>query len=166
MWCQERSIWCSIAQWGKSSGEGRKWVRVDKGKQREEVDEEEAEDKSKDEGRLQKKARTDKEGGVEASVEQTAEVRAEADPEVEVEVRAEVSPEEHEEGEVREEESARPEPRVSSPEDGAALVVEAIRELTEVCRRGFDDMREELAGLWEDRALFRRVAEDYLQQRR
>ena len=67
---------------------------------------------------------------------------------------------------MREEELARPEPRASSPEDGAALVVEVIKELTEVCRQGFDNMREELAGLREDRALFRRVAEDYLQQRR
>ena len=162
VWCQERSVRCSIAQRGKSSGEGRKRARADKSKQREEVAEEE--DESEDEGRLRKKARTEDEGEVVASVEQETEVRAEAD--AEVEVRAEVSPEECEEGEVREEEPARPEPRASSPEDGATLVVEAIRELTEVCRRGFDDMREELAGLREDRALFRRVAEDYLQQRR
>ena len=135
-------------------GEGRKRAREDKGKEREEVGEEEAEDESEDEGRLQKKARTGDEGAVEASVEQTTEVRAEA------------SPEECKEGKVREEESARPEPRASLPEDGAALVVEAIRELTEVCRRTLDDMCEELAGLWKDRALFRRVAEDYLQQRR
>ena len=93
-------------------------------------------------------------------------MRAEANPEVQVEVRAEVSPEVREEGEVPREESARPEPQVSLPEDGAALVVEAIRELTEVCRRGFNDIRGELARLQEDRALFRRVAEDYLQQRR
>ena len=154
VWCQEWSVRCSIAQQGQSSGEGRRRVRADKGKEWEEVDEEEAEDESEDEGHLQKKARTGDEGGVEALVEQTTEVRAE------------VSSEEREEGEVREEESAHPEPRASLPEDGAALVIEAIRELTEVCCRGFDDMREELAGLWEDRALFRRVAEDYLQQRR
>ena len=127
---------------------------------------EEAEDESEDEGRLQKKARTENEGGVETSGEQTTEVRDKANPEVEVEVRAEVSPEVREEGEVPREESVHPEPRASLPEDGAALVIEAIRELTEVCRQGFNDMREELARLLEDRALFRRVAEDYLQQRR
>ena len=106
------------------------------------------------------------EGGVEASGEHTTEVRAKVDPEVQVEVRAEVSPEVWEEGEVPREELACTEPRASSLEDGAALFVEAIRELTKVCRRGFDDICGELAGLWEDRALFWRVAEDYLQQRR
>ena len=137
---------------------------MDKGKQREEVDE--AEDESKDEGHLQKKVGTENKGGVRTLGEQTTEVRAEANPEVEVEVRAEVSPEVREEGEVPREESARPEPWASSPEDGAALVIEVIRGLTEVCHRGFDNIPGELAELREDRALFQRVAEDYLQQRR
>ena len=88
-------------------------------------------------------------------------MRAEANPEV----RAEVSPEVQEKGEVPREESVHPEPWASSPEHGTALVVEAIRELTEVCHRGFDNICGELAGLQEDRALFWRVAEDYLQQR-
>ena len=161
IWCQERSVRCSIAQGGKGSGKVRKQARADKGKQREKVDEE-AEDESEDEGCLQKKARTENEGGVETLGKQMTEVRAKANPGVEVEVRAEVSPEVWEEGEVPREELAHLEPQASSPEDGAALVIEVIRELTEVCRRGFDDMREELAGLWEDRALFRRVTEDYL----
>ena len=54
VWCQEWSVRCSITQWGKSSGEVRKWARADKGKQWEEVDK--AEDESEDEGCLQKKA--------------------------------------------------------------------------------------------------------------
>ena len=165
VWCQEWSVRCSIAQRGRGLGEGRKRVRADKGKQWEKEDEE-AEDESEDEGRLQKKVRTENEGGVATLGEQTTKVRAEANPEVEVEVRAEASPEVQEEGEVLREESARPEPWASSPKDGIALVVEVIRELTEVCCQGFNDMGGELAGLQEDRALFWRVAEDYLQQRR
>ena len=49
--------------------------------------------------------------------------------------------------------------------DEAALVV-ALRELTEVCRRGFDDMREGLAELQEDSWILRTTAVEYLQERR
>ena len=47
----------------------------------------------------------------------------------------------------------------------AALVV-ALRELTEVCRRGFDDMREGLAELQEDSWILRTAAVEYLEERR
>ena len=103
VWCQERSVQCSIAQRGKGSGKVRKQARADKGKQREKVDEE-AEDESEDKGCLQKKAWTENEGGVETSGKQTTKVRAKANLGVEVEVRAEVSPEVREEGEVPREE--------------------------------------------------------------
>ena len=49
--------------------------------------------------------------------------------------------------------------------DEAALVV-ALRELTEVCRRGFDDMREGLAELREDSWLLRTAVVEYLEERR
>ena len=49
--------------------------------------------------------------------------------------------------------------------DEAALVV-ALWELTEVCRRGFDDMREGLAELREDSWILRTTAVEYLQERR
>ena len=47
--------------------------------------------------------------------------------------------------------------------DEAALVV-ALRELTKVCRRGFDDMREGLAELREDSWLLRTAAVEYLER--
>ena len=49
--------------------------------------------------------------------------------------------------------------------DEAALVV-ALWELTEVCRRGFDDMREGLAELREDSWILRTAAVEYLEERR
>ena len=49
--------------------------------------------------------------------------------------------------------------------DEAALVL-ALWELTEVCQRGFDDMREGLAELQEDSWILRTVAVEYLQERR
>ena len=49
--------------------------------------------------------------------------------------------------------------------DEAALVI-ALWELTEVCRRGFDDMREGLAKLREDSWILRTAAVKYLQERR
>ena len=49
--------------------------------------------------------------------------------------------------------------------DEAALVV-ALRELTEVCWRGFNDMREGLAELREDSWILRTAAVEYLEERR
>ena len=49
--------------------------------------------------------------------------------------------------------------------DEAAFVV-ALRELTEVCRQGFDDMREGLAELWEDSWILWTAAVEYLEERR
>ena len=54
--------------------------------------------------------------------------------------------------------------REARPEE-AALVV-ALRELTEVCRRGFDDMREGLAELREDSWILWTTAVEYLEERR
>ena len=50
------------------------------------------------------------------------------------------------------------------PEE-AALVV-ALWELTEVCRRGFDDMREGLAELREDSWILWTAVVEYLEERR
>ena len=49
--------------------------------------------------------------------------------------------------------------------DEAALVV-ALRELTEVCQRGFDDMQEGLAELREDSWILWTTAVEYLEERR
>ena len=49
--------------------------------------------------------------------------------------------------------------------DEAALVV-ALRELTEVCWQGFDDMREGLAELCEDSWILWAVVVEYLEERR
>ena len=49
--------------------------------------------------------------------------------------------------------------------DEATLVV-ALWELTEVCQRGFDDMREGLAELHEDSWILRTAAVEYLEERR
>ena len=49
--------------------------------------------------------------------------------------------------------------------DEAALVV-ALWELTKVCRRGFNDMREGLAKLREDSWILQTAAVEYLQERR
>ena len=54
--------------------------------------------------------------------------------------------------------------REARPEE-AALVI-ALQELTEVCRRGFDDMREGLAELQEDSWILRTAAVEYLEERR
>ena len=50
------------------------------------------------------------------------------------------------------------------PEE-ATLVV-ALWELTEVCQRGFDNMQEGLAKLWEDSWILCTVAVEYLEERR
>jgi hypothetical protein len=167
VWCQERSVRCSIAQRGKarrqSSGEKRK--RSEKGKEKETEVGSEVEESSGEEP-LAKKAKVagEVEGEVGGSpIAEAGPSGVARTPEVEgAGVQGEV-PEEAEE--VRGEEGgAQGEARRSK--SGAALVADAIRELTEVCRRGFDDMREGLAELREDSWLFRRVAEEYLNERR
>ena len=131
VWCQERSVWCSIAQRGRAgrtSGEKRK--RSEKGKEKAErsLDEEESSDKEL----LVKKARV-----AEVVAEDTPPVpelgsgEAEQPNEVVDRVEGEAEQPWVAEGLGQGVREARP--------DEAALVV-ALRELTEVCRRGFDDM--------------------------
>ena len=138
---------------GKASGEKRK--RSEKGKEKAEQTSDK--DESSDEEPLVKKARV-------------AEVIAEDTPPVpelgsgEVEQPNEVV--DRVEGEAEQ-------PRVVEGlgqgvrevrPDEAALVV-ALRELTEVCRRGFDDMREGLAELREDSWILRTAVVEYLEER-
>ena len=158
VWCQERSVWCSIAQRGrvgKSSGEKRK--RSEKGKEKAERTSDE--DLSWDEEPLVKKAKV-------------AEVVAEdTPPPVPESIKGET--EQHDEVEDRVEGGAE-QPRVveglgqgvreARPEE--ATLVLALRELTKVCRQGFDDMREGLAELREDSWILRTTAVEYLQERR
>ena len=142
VWCQERSVRCSIAQRGRAGkSTGKKRKRSEKGKEKAErtLDE----DESSDEEPLVKKAKV-----AEVVVEDTP-------PLVPASVEGEV--EQHDEVEDRVEGEAE-QPRVAEGlgqgvrevrPDEAALVV-ALQELTEVCRQGFDDMREGLAKLRED----------------
>ena len=132
VWCQEQSVWCSIAQRGqvgKSSGEKRK--RSEKGKEKAErtLDE----DLSSDEEPLVKKAKV-------------AEVVAEDTlPPVPESVKGEA--EQHDKVENRVEGDAE-QPRVAEglgqgvrearPEE--ATLVLALWELTKVCQQGFNDM--------------------------
>ena len=157
IWCQERSVRCSIAQRGrvgKTSGKKRK--RSEKGKEKAERASDE--DDSSDEEPLVKKARV-------------AEVVAEDTPPIpelgsgEVEQPNEVV--DRVEGEAEEPwvaEGLGQGAREARP-DEAALVV-ALRELTEVCWRGFDDMREGLAKLREDSWILRTAVVEYLEERR
>ena len=132
VWCQERSVRCSIAQrgWvGKTSGEKRK--RSEKGKEKAErtLDE----DDSSDEEPPSKKAKV-----AEVIVEDTPPPIPES---VEGEKRQLDEVEDREGGEAekpRVAEGLGQGAREARP-DEAALVV-ALRELTKVCRRGFDDM--------------------------
>ena len=158
IWCQEQSVRCSIAQqgWvGKSSGEKRK--RSKKGKEKAEGTSDE--DESSDKEPLVKKAKV-------------AEVVAKDTPPPVLEsIEGEV--EQHDRVDDRVEDEAE-QPRVAEglgqgarearPEE-AALVV-ALWELTKVCRRGFDNMREGLAELQEDSWILRTAAVEYLEERR
>ena len=157
VWCQERSVWCSIAQqgWaGKTSGEKRK--RSEKGKEKAEQTLDE--DESSDEEPLVKKAKV-----AEVVAEDTPPVPEFASGEVEqpnkVEDRVEAEAEQP-----RVAEGLGQGAREARPEE-AALVI-ALRELTKVCQRGFDDMREGLAELQEDSWILRTVAVEYLEERR
>ena len=158
VWCQERSVQCSIAQQGragKSWGEKRK--RSEKGKEK--AEEGSDEEDSSDEEPPAKKARI-------------AEVVAEDTPppvpeSVEGEVGQHDGADDRVGGEVEQPQVAEglgQGAREARP-DEAALVV-ALRELTEVCRQGFDDMREGLAELREDSWILRTVAVEYLEERR
>ena len=132
VWCQERSVRCSIAQRGragKTLGEKRK--RSEKGKEKAERTEDE--DESSDEEPLVKKAKV-----VKVIVEDTPPPvpefvlgKVEQPNEVEDRVEGEAEQPRVVEGLGQGVREARP--------DEAALVV-ALLELTEVCRRGFNDM--------------------------
>ena len=144
VWCQERSVQCSIAQqgWvGKTSGKKRK--RSEKGKEKAEQTSDE--DESSDEEPLVKKAKV-------------AEVVAKGTPPpVPESIKGEAEQPRVAEGLGQGAREARP--------DEAALVV-ALRELTEVCWRGFNDMQEGLAELWEDSWILQTAAVEYLEERR
>ena len=158
VWCQERSVQCSIAQRGragKSSGKKRK--RSKKGKEK--AEETSDEDESSDEEPLVKKAKV------------TKVVAKDTPPPVPESIEGEV--EQHDrvddrvEGEAEQPwvaEGLGQGAREARPEE-AALVI-ALRELTEVCRRGFDDMREGLAERREDSWILRTVGVEYLEERR
>ena len=132
IWCQERSVWCSIAQRGQvGKGSGEKRKRSEKGKEKAEGTSDE--DESLDEEPLVKKAKV-------------AEVVAEDTPppvpeSIEGEVEQHDGVDDRVEGEAeqpRVAEGLGQGAREARPEE-AALVV-ALRELTEVCQQGFDDM--------------------------
>ena len=150
VWCQERSVRCSIAQRGragKSLGEKRK--RSKKGKEKAEG--------TSDEEPLVKKAKVAEVVAEDTPpVPQFASGKVEQPNEVEDRVEGEAEQPQVVEGLGQGVREARP--------DEAALVV-ALRELTEVCRRGFDDMREGLAELCEDSWILRTAVVEYLEER-
>ena len=125
VWCQERSVRCSIAQRGragKTSGEKRK--RSEKGKEKAEP--------TSDEEPLVKKAKVAEVVAEDTPpVPQFASGKVEQPNEVEDRVEGEAEQPRVAEGLGQGVREARP--------DEAALVV-ALWELTEVCRRGFNDM--------------------------
>ena len=139
VWCQERSVWRSIAQRGhvgKNSGEKRKRGKKGKEKAERTLDE----DHSLDEELLVKKAKV-----TEVITEDTPPPIPES---IEGEVQQHNKVEDRVEGEAEQ-------PRVAeglgqgareARPDEAALVL-ALRELTKVCRQGFNDMQERLAEL-------------------
>ena len=153
VWCQEQSVQCLIAQRGqvgKSSGEKRK--RSEKGKEKAE--------QTSDEEPPVKKARV------------TEVVAEDTPPPAPESFEGEVE-QQHDGADDRVEGEAE-QPRVveglgqgvrEARPDEAALVV-ALRELTEVCRRGFDNMREGLAELRADSWILRTAAVEYLEERR
>ena len=150
VWCQEHSVRCSIAQRGrvgKTSGEKRK--RSEKGKEKAE--------ESLGEEPLVKKAKVAEVVAEDTPVPQLGSGKVDQPNEVEDRVEGEAEQPRVAEGLGQGAREARP--------DEAALVV-ALRELTEVCRRGFDDMREGLAELREDSWLLQTAAVEYLEERR
>ena len=159
VWCQERSVRCSIiaqqGRTGKSLGEKRK--RSEKGKEKAEGTSDE--DESLDEEPLVKKAKVS-----EVVVEDTPPpvpeyVKGKVQQHNEVEDRVEGEAEQPQvvEGLGQGVREVRP--------DEAALVV-ALWELTKVCWQGFDDMREGLAKLYVDSWILLTAAVDYLQERK
>ena len=156
VWCQERSVWCLIAQRGrvgKSSGEKRK--RSEKGKEKAEGSSDEED--SSDEEPLVKKAKVAEVVAEDTPVPQLGSGEVDQPNEVEDRVEGEAEQPRVAEGLGQGAREARP--------DEATLVV-ALRELTKVCRRGFDDMREGLAELHEDSWILRTAAVEYLEERR
>ena len=140
---------------GKSSGEKRK--RSEKGKEKAERTSDK--DLSLDEEPLVKKAKVAEVVAEDTLPPVPESVEGEAEHHDEVEDRVEGEAEQP-----RVAEGLGQGVREARPEE-AALVV-ALRELTEVCRRGFDDMREGLAKLREDSWILRTAAVEYLQERR
>ena len=149
---------CSIAQqgWaGKSSGEKRK--RSEKGKEKAERTSDE--DLSSDEEPLVKKAKVAKVVAKDTPPPAPESVEGEAEQHDEVEDRVEGEAEQP-----RVAEGLGQGAREARPEE-ATLVI-ALQELTEVCWRGFDNMREGLAELREDSWILQTTAVEYLQERR
>ena len=156
---------CSIAQRGRagrSSGEKRK--RSEKGKEKAEGSSDKED--SSDEESLVKKAKVAEVVAEDTPVPQLGSGEVDQPNEVEdrVEGEAEQPRVEGEAEQPRVAEGLGQGAREARP-DEAALVV-ALRELTEVCRRGFNDMREGLAELREDRWILRTAAVEYLEERR
>ena len=157
VWCQERSVRCSIAQRGqagKSLGEKRK--RSEKGKEK--AEESSDKEDSSDEEPLVKKARVTKVIAEDMPpIPESVEGEKWQLDEVEDRVEGEAEKPWVVEGLGQGAREVRP--------DEAALVV-ALWELTEVCQRGFDDMREGLAELWEDSWILWTAVVEYLEERR
>ena len=156
VWCQERSVRCSIAQrgqGGKSLGEKRK--RSEKGKEK--VEGTSDKDESSDEEPPSKKAKVAEVVAEDTPPPVPESIEGEVQQLDEVEVEGEAEQPRVAEGLGQGAREVRP--------DEAALVV-ALWELTEVCRRGFDDMGEGLAKLREDSWILWTVAVEYLEERR
>ena len=147
---------CSVAQRGRAGkGSGEKRKRSDKGKEK--AEEGSDKDDSSGEEPLVKKAKVDEVVTEDTPVPQMGSGEVDQPNEVEDRVEGEAEQPRVAEGLGQGAREARP--------DKAALVV-ALRELTEVCRRGFDDMREGLAELREDSWILRTAAVEYLEERR
>ena len=132
VWCQERSVRCSIAQRGqagKTLGEKRKRSETGKEQVERTLDEED----SSDEELLSKKVRVTEVVAENTPPPVPESVKGEAEQPDEVEDRVEGKVEQP-----RVAEGLGQGAREARPEE-AALVV-ALWELTKVCRRGFDNM--------------------------
>ena len=159
IWCQEQSVRCSIAQQGragkKSLGEKRK--RSEKGKEKAErtLDK----DNSSDKEPLVKKVKVAKVIAKDTPPPIPESVEGEAQQLDEVEDRVEGEAEQPQvvEGLGQGAREVRP--------DEAALVL-ALRELTKVCQRGFNDMQEGLAKLRKDSWILQAAVVEYLGERR
>ena len=142
VWCQERSVRCSIAQQGHA-GKGLREKRKRSEKGKEKVERTSDKDHSSDKEPLVKKAKVAEVVAEDMPplVPESVEGEAEQCNEVEDGVEGEAEKPWVAEGLGQGAREARPEE--------AALVL-ALWELTKVCRRGFNDMREGLAKVRED----------------